>query len=147
MSDQEQTWGLDMRTERFWLGLALLLLVPFGFLVKFCVPGAFGWWCNLYGAAILYEVFWVVVLRFAFHKLPPFVCAVIVLVVTCLLETMQLWHNAWLDMVRGTFLGSALLGTTFDKWDFVYYVIGTVLGGLLVHVIARSKDSEMGQVV
>jgi len=126
-----------MKTERCRLGLILILLVPTGFLVKFSVPGAFGGWCHLYGAAILYEVFWVVFVRFAFRKLAPFTCAAIVLVITCVLETLQLWHPPWLDAVRGTFFGAALLGTTFDRWDFIYYVLGTILGGFVVLAVAQ----------
>jgi hypothetical protein len=129
---------MSMSTDRLRLGIALVLLIPAGFLVKFAVPGAFGWWCRLYGAAILYEVFWVVLLRLIFPRLTPVWCAAIVFVCTCILEVLQLWHAPWLDAIRATFLGAAVLGTSFDRWDFPHYAIGSALGGFLVHAIARS---------
>jgi len=132
-----------MSTERLRLGIALLLLVPAGFLVKFAVPGAFGWWCNLYGAAVLYEVFWVVFLRIVFPRLAPSLGAAVVFVLTCILEVLQLWHPSWLDAVRATFLGAAFLGTSFDPWDFPHYAIGSVLGGLFVYAITRPRRGRV----
>ena len=134
-----------MSVERLRLGTVLVLLVPAGFLVKFAVPGAFGWWCRLYGAAVLYEVFWVVFLRLVFPQLAPVWCAAIVLVFTCILEVLQLWHPVWLEAIRATFLGAAVLGTSFDKWDFPHYAMGSALGGFLVLAIARSARGRAEQ--
>jgi hypothetical protein len=131
-----------MKTERFRLGLIMILLVPVGFLVKFTVPGVLGWWCHRYGAAILYEVFWVIFVRFAFRRLSPFFCAAIVLLVTCALETLQLWHPGWLDAARSTFWGAAMLGTTFDPWDFAYCVVGSILGGFIVFAVAQRESAD-----
>ena len=39
-------------------------------------------------------------------------------VVTCVLDVLQLWHPMFLENVRATFLGNAILGTTFVLWDF-----------------------------
>jgi hypothetical protein len=134
--------SMNMSTERLRLGIVLLLLVPAGFLVKFAVPGAFGWWCNLYGAAVLYEVFWVVFLRIVFPRLSPVPCAAIVFVFTCVLEVLQLWHPTWLDAIRATFLGAAVLGTSFDAWDFPHYAVGSALGGLLVRAIIPRRHGR-----
>jgi hypothetical protein len=40
-------------------------------------------------------------------------------------------------MLRGTFLGAALLGTTFDWWDFPHYVIGCAIGIVLAKLLDR----------
>jgi len=132
-----------MRSERLWLAMTLLLLVPIGFFVKFSLPKnallptIVGHWCCLYGAAILYEVFWVVFLRFCLPKLSPLNGGLIVLTATCILEILQLWQPSWLTAIRNSFWGAALLGTTFDPWDFPHYVIGTGLGMLLLSRIVR----------
>ncbi|MFC1453477.1 DUF2809 domain-containing protein [Verrucomicrobiota bacterium] len=126
-----------LKSERLRLTLAMAVVVPAGLAVKFCVPGALGRWCSLYGAAILYEVLWVLVLRLIVPRLRPVTCGVIVFVVTCALEFLQLWHLPALDAVRRTFLGAALLGTSFDPWDFVYYVIGSALGVLVALAMRR----------
>ena len=56
--------------------------------------------------------------------------AVGVLLVTCVLESLQLWHRPWLQAIRSTFLGASLLGTSFSWWDFPAYVVGAAgMGG------------------
>jgi hypothetical protein len=54
--------------------------------------------------------------------------AIGVFVVTSLLEVLQLWHPWALEQARATFLGRALLGTTFAWWDFPHYALGCALG-------------------
>jgi len=128
--------------ERLWLAVVLVVLVPAGFFVKLGVPGVLGRWCCLYGAAILYEVFWVVFLRLCFSRLSASACAGIVLVVTCALEVLQLWQPPSLTAIRRTIWGAALLGDTFDKWDFPHYVIGSALGGWLVYLMRASRAAR-----
>jgi hypothetical protein len=127
-------------TERLRLMLAILLVVPAGLAVKFCVPGGFGRWCDLYGAAILYEVLWVLMLRLIAPRLAPHTCGLVVLVGTSAVEFLQLWHPPWLDAVRRTFMGAALLGQSFDPWDFAYYVIGSALGVVLALMLQPKGD-------
>jgi hypothetical protein len=50
-----------------------------------------------------------------------------VLLVTCLLELLLLWHPPWLQRLRGGFIGHALLGTTFAWLDFPHYLGGWAL--------------------
>ena len=51
-----------------------------------------------------------------------------VVLVTCGLEFLQLWHPPWLQAIRSTFLGASLLGTSFSWWDFPAYVVGAGVG-------------------
>ena len=53
----------------------------------------------------------------------------------CLLEVLQLWKLPLLESIRAWPLGKLLLGTTFSWWDFPYYFIGCILGGLWLYVI------------
>jgi hypothetical protein len=51
-----------------------------------------------------------------------------VFLVTSALEFLQLWHPPFLQLIRSTFLGQTLIGTSFTWWDFPYYFFGCVLG-------------------
>ncbi|MBU0679733.1 MAG: DUF2809 domain-containing protein [Verrucomicrobia bacterium] len=117
---------------RWRLGILIVALIPAGFYVKYFVSGDLGTWCNIYGGAILYEVFWIAVLAFLFTRWSALACSLIVFLTTCALEFLQLWHPAWLEPARNTIIGQALLGSVFDPYDFIYYVIGSLLGGLIV---------------
>ena len=136
-----------LKPERIRLILAIAAVVPAGLVVKFCVAGTLGKWCNLYGAAVLYEVCWVLLLRLVVPRLAPVTCGTIVFIVTCALEFLQLWRLPALDAVRRTFLGAALLGTSFDPWDFVYYVAGSSLGVLLAIAIRRGSTGNVKAVL
>lgn len=115
--------------------LSLCIVTPLGFWCKsYCGAGA--WWFGDYGGGVMYEIFWCLVFFLFFYKESHITkIAVSVLVVTCLLETLQLWHPVFLQQVRMTFLGRTLLGTTFVWWDFPYYVLGCVLGWLWMKCI------------
>jgi hypothetical protein len=126
--------------ERTRLLLAIAVVVPSGFLVKFGVPGCLGPWCNRYGGAVLYEVFWILMLRLVTPRLSPFRCGAVVFAVTCVLEFMQLWHPPILEETRRTVIGAALIGTTFDPWDFAYYAAGSGLGVALALAAGRGSD-------
>jgi hypothetical protein len=118
--------------------LLLVALVPSGLWVKFGVNGPLAPWCHLYGAAVLYEAFWVLLLGWIAPRLGPWRCAAVVLLVTCLLEALQLWHPPALEAVRATRAGAALIGTAFDPWDFPHYLAGSLLGALaLIALRAR----------
>jgi hypothetical protein len=95
-------------------------------------------WVNNYAAGVLYEVFWCLVLFLVWPR-PEYITriAVGVFLVMSLLEVLQLWHPWLLERFRDTFLGKALIGTTFSWWDIPHYVVGCALGWLWMRVIAR----------
>jgi len=108
--------------------VSLLIVTPIGFLFKF-YSGPTHWWFNDYGAGLLYVIFWIMVVSFFFpdrnwiNRIP-----VLVLIVTCALEVLQLWHPWFLEKVRSYFIGRALIGTTFAWWDFPHYFLGSLIG-------------------
>ena len=85
-------------------------------------------WFNDYAGGILYEVFWCLVLIFVWPSASALGIALWVLGVTCFLEFLQLWHPPFLELVRSTFVGCTLIGTSFTWWDFPYYIIGCGIG-------------------
>lgn len=127
---QEQSADRDQSPVRKRITLSLLAVTPLGFALKFYAAPGRNWVSN-YAAGILYEIFWCLVLFFLWPRrkfTAPIAAGV--LVVTCLLEVLQLWHPPALEGVRSTFLGRTLIGTTFSWWDFPHYVLGCALGWL-----------------
>jgi hypothetical protein len=127
----------DERLVRKRVILSLLVITPLGFLLKLYVgPGQR--WVNNSAVGVAYVVFWCLVVFFAWpRRRYAGRIALIVLAFTCLLEVLQLWHPPLLEQIRDTFLGRALLGTTFGWQDFVYYVLGTALGWFWMRWISR----------
>jgi len=110
----------------------LVAVTPLGFGLKFGYHGPGATWAQDYAAGVLYEVFWIVLLCLAAPRISCATASVSVLVGTCVLEILQLWHPQWLEAGRRTFLGTVILGASFDWLDFPHYVLGTALGYLLV---------------
>ncbi len=112
--------------------ISLLFVIPLGFFFKF-YSGPAHWWFNNYCVGLLYEVFWILLVFLFFpYKNTVNTIPVLVLVATCVLEVLQLWHPWFLEKIRSYFLGKALIGTTFVWWDFPHYVIGCLIGWVLI---------------
>jgi len=47
-------------------------------------------------------------------------------------KCLQLWHPPFLELIRSTFWGRALIGTSFSWWDFPHYIFGSAIGGFLI---------------
>ncbi len=126
--------------KRKWTLLCLCVVTPAGFLSK-SYAGAGHKWFNDYGGGLLYEVFWcLVVFFFVPKKKYATTIAVVVLLITCILETLQLWHPPFLQLVRSYYLGRALIGTTFVWWDFPHYFLGCFIGWLCMRIISKKSD-------
>lgn len=123
--------------RRWPIVASLCVITPLGFWFKFYTgPGR--WWFNDYGAGGLYEVFWCLAVFFFWPERKNAVkIALWVFVITCALETLQLWHPVFLERIRATFPGKAIIGTTFVWWDFPHYVLGSIIGWLWISYIAR----------
>jgi hypothetical protein len=97
-------------------------------------------WLNNYGAGVLYEIFWCLVFFFVWPRKESISrIAVGVLAGTCFLEVLQLWHPWILEEIRSTFLGSALVGTSFSWWDFPHYLFGCTIGWLWMHRLLKTS--------
>jgi len=111
-----------------WLFLVALL----GYWFRFDAPLSAGWRDGIGGAA--YVIFFVVALAIISQASSATRITLIVLTLTCVLEFLQLWHLLWLEQIRRTLLGRALLGTTFGWTDFPPYFAGAVIGWALVRL-------------
>ncbi len=120
--------------------ISLLIITPLGFASKFYI-GPAAWWFNNYAGGVFYEIFWCLVVILLLPYTSAFLIASFVLVITCFLEFLQLWHPPFLETIRSTFIGSALIGTTFTWWDFPHYVIGCFIGWILIR-LTKSKEKN-----
>jgi hypothetical protein len=118
-------------TKRLILLLSLMLITPLGFLTKFYTGPADTWINNSLGG-LLYEIFWCSVFAFIFVRSRPVKIATWVLIITCILEFLQLWHPSFLKYLRANFIGRTILGNSFNWTDFPYYFVGSFLGYLLL---------------
>ena len=116
---------------------SLLAVTPVGFGFKF-YNGPAKWWFNNYGAGLLYEIFWILIVFLIFpkerlaRKIPVWV-----FIITCGLEILQLWNPRILQAIRSSFIGRALIGTTFAWWDFAHYAFGCFLGLLWLRWLVK----------
>ena len=118
---------MNLSTRRLAILISLLIVTPLGFASKFYSgPGA--WWFNNYSGGIMYEIFWCLFFAWLCRHTSTFQIAFWVFLITCALESLQLWHPPFLECIRASFLGRALIGTTFSWLDFPHYLVGCLLG-------------------
>lgn len=117
----------SQRKQRIAAAVSLLLVAAAGLGSKFYRGPAANWVNNSLGG-VFYVIFWCLLAFLLTPRARPWLIACTVLVITCLLEFLQLWHPAWLEQLRSSFLGAALLGTSFAWSDFPYYFLGCGLG-------------------
>jgi hypothetical protein len=122
----------------------ILLITILGFGSKFYTgPGSL--WVNNSLAGLFYETFWCLVVFMVKPGLSAFSIASWVFAVTSVLEVMQLWHPSFLQVIRSTFMGSALLGNSFNWLDFPYYLAGCILGIVLIKYLDHSAGKIKGR--
>jgi hypothetical protein len=124
-------------TQSPYIILSVLIVIPIGFFCKYYTGPAHQWF-NDHGAAVLYEIFWCLLAFFFFQSQKSArEISVLVFIITCILEFLQLWHLPILEAIRATLIGKWLIGTTFDWWDFPHYLFGCVLGWLWVQQLQK----------
>ena len=129
-----------MNKFRIFTLLSILIVTPLGFGSKFYAgPGAK--WVNDSLGGFLYEIFWSLVISFILIKAKAWKIALSVFIVTSILEFLQLWHPVFLEIIRSTFIGRTIIGTTFVPSDFIYYTIGSFVGWILLKKIKKSTNS------
>ena len=125
-----------MKKNRIVILLSILIVTPLGFVSKFYAgPGAK--WVNDSLGGLLYEVFWCLAISFILIKVKLWKIAISVFIITCILEFLQLWHPIFLEMIRDTFIGRTIIGTSFVPSDFIYYFIGSFVGWVLLEKIRK----------
>ena len=120
-----------------WTLLTLVLIIPLGFYTK-AYHGPASHWVNNSLGGVLYVIFWSLVVSIIFFRTRPWKITAIVLLATCFLEFLQLWHPSFLELIRSTFLGATLLGNSFSWLDLVHYALGFLISLALLHLVRSS---------
>jgi hypothetical protein len=126
--------------RRLGVVLSLCIVTPLSFWIWRGYHGPARIWVNFYLSGAFYVLFWcLVVFFFAPKKKYALKIALGVLAATCLLEFLQLWHPAFLQNIRATFLGQAILGTCFVWAQFPYYFAGSLVSFFLLKLLAAEE--------
>ena len=128
---------IRMHNIRKYGVFSLLAVTSVGFGFKF-YNGPGQYWFNNYGAGLLYEIFWILIVFLILPKEKLILkIPVWVFVITCTLEILQLWNPFILQAIRSFFIGRALIGTTVAWWDFAHYAIGCFIGCLWLRWLVK----------
>ena len=125
-----------MNKTRIFTLLLIIIIVPIGFATKFYNGWGEAWINNSLGG-VLYVMFWCLVVFFLKPKIKPKNIAVGVLLVTSILETLQLWHPPFLQRLRSNFIGVTILGNSFVISDFGYYIAGALISYYILKQIGK----------
>jgi hypothetical protein len=109
--------------------ISLAVIVPTGYFSKRYRGPAHHWVNDSFGG-VFYEILWCLFFALLLPRVRASRIAAGVLIVTCILEFLQLWHPPFLEYLRSFFLGRTILGSYFDWSDFPYYFLGSALGWL-----------------
>ncbi len=116
---------LHTNRERFSLCLLITFFLGVGsFFMRGTVVDDFA---NHAGGS-LYVLAWIFFILMLAPRFAPLQVCVVVLLGTCAIEVLQLWHLPILEAARGTLPGRILLGTTFVWSDFPAYGAGALVG-------------------
>jgi hypothetical protein len=110
------------------LALSLAVLVAAGFYSKLGYRGPGEGWVRASAGGFFYDIFWCLAIVFVAPRARPAWVAIAVLVATCALEFLQLWHPPPLEWARSFFIGRTILGTDFSWGDFPFYFLGSAAG-------------------
>jgi len=116
--------------------LVLILVGIIGYGTKhFCGHGHV--FVNNSLGGLVYVVFWILFFKLIFNKERDVVIGFWVFLVTSILEFTQLIKWSVLEEIRSTFLGASLIGSSFNPYDFLYYMAGFLVGLLILRILGK----------
>jgi len=87
-------------------------------------------------------VFWCLLAFLFFPQTSGWKIVGIVLLITVILEFLQLVHPTFLEVIRDTYIGKALIGTNFNPIDCIFYFLGGGIGILWIYGIKKQKNKD-----
>lgn len=123
------------------LGLGLLTVVPLGYGIRFAPIEALAGLSDMLGT-IAYQVFFIFLLAFILPALSAWRAAIAIALLGWGMEFLQLVQTPFWRAVRATLPGRLLFGTTFSSPDLLFYLLGSIVGGMILHWLQqRYRDS------
>ena len=90
---------------------------------------------------VIYVIFWILLFSIIFSKSSNLKLSIWVFLATCAIEFTQLIHTPLLDGLREYFVIRALIGSTFNPFDFVWYLVGAILGYILINRLRKTEHT------
>src|SRR5437763_356987 len=129
--------GIRLRRTIPWL-VSIATAAMAGLYAKRGYRGPGAEWVQDSLGGVIYEIVWCLFFGMLLPRYAARRIAAAVLVVTCILEFLQMWHPPLLQWLRSFFLGRTILGSYFDWWDFPYYFVGSAVGWLWLRNLRRA---------
>ena len=114
----------------------IIIVAALGVLAKM-VPAGEALWISNHLAGSFYVVELSLILYLIFPDHFNFLLVTAAFLLTSLVEFLQIWHPAFLEPVRSSFVGHTILGNTFSWLDFPWYLLGAFTGWLLLQWVKR----------
>jgi hypothetical protein len=112
----------------------VIILIPIGFFTK-VYSGIGNEFVTNHLGGIIYVVFFILLASLVFPKANPLKISLIILSLTCLIEVTQLIQTDLLKNLRMHFIIRALIGSVFNVYDFVFYVVGAAIGFGILEIL------------
>jgi hypothetical protein len=128
------------------------VLVVFFIWLAFATRKHHEWFCQLlviYGGDVIWAGMFLLFLRIFFAKVSLWKLAIVCYLLGAADEFTQMYHAPWIDNIRRTVIGGALLGHGFLWSDIVCYAVGTVLAIpviLFIEYVIIPEKGGSGQV-
>ncbi|HUX57547.1 MAG TPA: DUF2809 domain-containing protein [Bacteroidales bacterium] len=133
---------MQIKKQTFIKLSLVIILIPIGLLTK-VYSGSGSEFVTNYLGGVIYVIFFIVLASLGFPKAEPIKISLIVLCITCIIEFSQLIHTPTLELFRKNYFFRALFGSTFNPFDFIWYLVGALSGlflvGFVIKFPARSK--------
>jgi hypothetical protein len=97
-----------------------------------------------YGGDALWALLVFFLVRFIQPRTSVVLSALVAFGFSVCIEASQLYHAPWIDLIRGTRLGSLILGNTFNWPDIPAYAVGIVLGALIEVAAQLASRGQAG---
>lgn len=114
--------------------VVLLALIPIGISTKFYY-GPERDWVHDYAGDIIYTMFFFFLFHLIWNRTNTIILAGAAFGFSTVVEFTQLIDTNFLKVIRSTFLGRTLVGTGFTTTDILYYLLGSVLGWIMLFAI------------
>ena len=124
-----------------YLIVSLVILIPVGLATKHYTGPAADIIVNHSGGTF-YVIFWCLFLKLILIRSKPVYICLFSLIITCMIELLQLWHPPFLEIIRSNYAGRILWGSSYSTADFPWYILGSIIGWIWIWLIYILTDQS-----
>ncbi len=120
--------------------LSLCLAVASGFYMWRYYEGWGSYWVRYYFSGAVYVVIWSLLFFLLWPSRKNVIrIPIAIFFATCALEFLQLWKPDFLQALRSTLAGAAIIGTTFVWLQFPFYLLGAIVSIIVLSLLSKIK--------